>query len=143
VCLRVSQQLRQLCAACILVPELLLNGTTMTEVAAAAPINSGRRVWNMLRELHTCCNAVLDVNNCCAALVSPHVYGSMYYRVGRLPSPATIGSVQNTMGGHMALYSLAQHDNAGYSAAACLPHSCLLAHSRLASGLSHVRRHCK
>jgi hypothetical protein len=32
------------------------------------------------------------------AFAGLQVYGSMYYKVGQLPSPATIGNVQNTMG---------------------------------------------
>jgi hypothetical protein len=34
----------------------------------------------------------------CVLLLAVQVYGSMYYKVGQLPSPATIGNVQNTMG---------------------------------------------
>jgi hypothetical protein len=34
------------------------------------------------------------------------VYGSMYYKVGKIPSPATIGNVQNTMGKERCLFVL-------------------------------------
>ena len=37
--------------------------------------------------------------NCCVALqVCGLIYGTMYYNVGFIPNPATVGNVQNVLG---------------------------------------------